>query len=684
MGVLGALGNAMRGLDKAALALTGRMNLLKVAAVGALGIGAGYETLRVMGHLVTKGAELTHQQSLLRRAGVTSQDVLLRTAEAYNVALTVQGTKVADNLKMFGQLRSQVSSDEQAAAILPYVAQMGVLLENATGQKSDHLAQTMMRVLEMRGQIFGPDGHTMDLDKVRKELAMAFQAMTTSHGLVTPATLLGFQQQAGPAGSAMSPESFYRTMPTLMQTMGGFRGGTAIASLFSQMVGGVMTKRSAIALEGLGLLDPANVHKGGGGTIIIDAGAIKGFDPSNPFGFGAVLKQAILARPGGNIGQAVEGALDPKIVQQLYRTLGRETTRRAMAEFIQLAPTFERDYKLRMQAMSPENAAIEARTDLPLAMKSFRVALDNFETALGAPMVLTAVRMLSALTDQLNRMTAWASTNPAIVQSLGEIVTGFGLLFGVGGVLALGGAAITALGVLAGPLGLAALAAGILLVTHALKPDEAGASPRERIGAGLAPDNASPMAVALRSMLPSTQQVYDAFKEFAPKVVLGLGKALLDLGAYLERGAMDIFRIAAREVLTGLKSIGGIIVDWVKGLPAQIIAGLGSLANIFGNTPEGKAAHERAVNGANSITGGTGYLPDMGGTRPPALQPQSFVPPPAANSNKTVPIVFHLDGREVARGIIPHIGREMDTAPTGRTGFDTRMSPRFGGPVFAA
>lgn len=675
LGVLGALGAGMMKLDKAALAATGRMNALKVAALGAMGVVAGAAVLHGMGHLVAKGAELVHQQSLLRRQGLSNLEVLNATAKAYETMAAVPGTKVAENLKMFGELRSQTTSDQTAMQLMPMMSRLSMLMQNETGKAQEGLARDLMKVLENRGQIF--DGkHQTDMAKVKIELDMAYQAMAASHGGITSRDLLNFQKQAGPAGMAMSPDAYYRLMPTAIQTMGGHRAGTAMSSLFAQFVGGVMTQRTAKELMSLDLLDPNKVHVRRGGQVTIDEGGIRGFDASNPFLFGKVFKDAV-ERRGGNTAAHLESILDPKMVAALYKGLGRDTTRRLLAEFIQLSPIFARDHDLRMKTMDPAAAATEARNDPKMAMKALSAAVDNLMATFGAPLVPYAVSMINSLSSSLTQLTSWAKANPALVETLGLVAVGLGALLGVGGALAISAVALSALGFLTGPLGLAALAIAIVAVAAAVGQGRGGPSlnsPREMIGAGLTPGPRAGMAQVLASYLPSANDVMVCMKQLGTYFLLGLGVILNEADAALLAGA----RMLVARTTELLNMAGAAILDWARALPGRL---LGALGGAFGNTPEGRAGNQRSNDIARGALGPDGY---GRGLLAPGFQNQSFAPPPPANGNRATPIVFELDGREVARGVIPHLGREMNRVPSGRTGFDARMSPRYGGGAFNA
>ena len=694
LGVLGALAGGLKGLDRAAVAATGRMNALKVAALGAFGVFAGVSALKGLSHLVDKGAELIHQQSLLRRAGLDNVQVADATARAWTVAGEVRGAKVSDVLKSFGELRTQVSSDKQALDLLPDVTRIGVLLENATGKKQSGLAQTVMRVIEGRGQIFDAN-HQVDMAKVRNEMTLMYQAMSASHGLVTPQTFMNFQQQAGPAGMALSPETFYGMMPTAMQTMGGHRAGTAMASLFAQFMGGIMTQRTATALQDVGMLDASKTHIRRGGQVTLDADAFAGkFDASNPFTFVTALKTAIEAK-GGNAAAALESVLDPKIVQGLYRTLGREPTRRLVAEMISLAPVFERDFRLRQQNMTPEAAANEARSDPKLASQSLKAAIDNLMTALGSPLVPSSVSALNALTDAVNRVTAWAVLNPDTVRSVGMALAGVAGLFIAGGVLAIGGAALSAMGVLMGPLGLLGLGLAIValrdvmpgLYTRTGAKDQAdGITPSERMRGGV-DTSASGAVRGLAEQIPGI-----LVKVLRETVVL-----LLDVGAELARYGMKLgadFRVIVdREfiklrafiseqfgsvvtaVQTGLSNVSNAIIAWVTGLAGRIGAA-------FTGSGSPEITQKALEDGARRMQGRGG----LGNTGPGSglFQPQSYAPPPANSNARTTPIHMIIDGRKFGEVLFPHVTRAVARPSQGQTGYDTRMAPSYGQALYSA
>lgn len=601
------------------------------AFVGAQGFGAMGDMLV---HFVTNGikaaGELSHEQSLLRRAGTSADVINEATRRAWETFHTVSGTQVAANLRLFGELRSQVSSDKQALEILPEIARMGLLMQNETGQKPDHLAQTVMRALEQRGQIFGADHHTMDLDKVRAELGMMYQAMTVSHGLLTPASFLNFMQQAGPAGMAMTPDAFYRIMPTAMQTMGAFRGGTAIASLFSQFVGGVMTQRTAEELTKLGLMDASKVHVKRGGHVTIDPGAIPGFDMHNPFAFFAgedsPFQKAVRAHKG-NSAEALEGVLDPAMTQELYRALGRETTRRLVAEFVALAPTFERDHKLRMGAMDPTSAEREAQNDPNMRATQFGAAVNGLMVAMGGPALDSAMDAIKSITAALTKLGEFAQDHPDAAKNIMEY--GFKL-----GLLSLGiGVFGSALAVIPSMVRLTGMAWGIFTFGTAL--------------AGL------PMSTL--ATLPGAMQAFGAAAiALRASLLVGAGVGLIQTAKNALFPGLDMHKWM-------LEHVPG--AQWLnKGMNAITGGHVGSSAadiEKMGVKPSGSSAPRSEA-----------IIP---GQAAPGFNPVSYRPPPVNMEQK---LEIHVQGQVDGRTLMAFVSERMlrsGTGPSGgTTGFDAR------------
>ena len=91
--------------------------------------------------------------------------------------------------------------------------------------------------------------------------------MAATHGMVTPATMLGMTQQAGFSMRGMTDEGFMN-MSIMAQAMGGPRAGTAMLSLYNQVATGKMTKPAAIGMQDLGLLKPGEWQSDHGHVII--------------------------------------------------------------------------------------------------------------------------------------------------------------------------------------------------------------------------------------------------------------------------------------------------------------------------------------------------------------------------------------------------------------------------------
>lgn len=642
--VLGVIQRDLFGLQKAVGLTTGGLNAMKVAAVGAMSAIGGIVALRGMWGLVEAGNKLVHQQALLRIAGAQNAEIAQATARAWETVRMVPGTNVAETLKVYGELRSQFTNLQDPLKFLPNFQELGVVMETVTRKPAGHALQDAMRAMDMRGQIFremrdaqgrvvrDPSGHAKhetDPERLIRELDLMTQAIINSHGLVTPRTFLNFMQQAGPAGSRMSPEAFYGFMPTAMQTMGGHRAGTSAAALFQQMIAGQMTQRTANEMISYGLLDQKKVKVRRGGHVTVEEGGLRDFQGfmNNPFTwFNTVFRDALRAK----------GKDDPEhLALALSRLLGRQTSQREAHEFMNNAPQFERDFHMRREAMKSGDAVKSlAEIDPTLKMKAFHTAWENLITALGVPMVDSATNLIGRLTRVLTDMGQWAAANPQLVGTIETVAASLAGLAVLGGTAAVIAAAVSV--IMSPVMGIIAVGAGLAILAARLDDGKS-----EWIG-----------APALGAKL------YDLARAMGHADWAGLGNAIV-----------NSLTQAKDAVVRGVGEITSAIVTWITGLLGRVMAALGSV--IAPGTP----GNRPSVPPMNDL-GLPGLPPTPVPTPSPAeglFRRQSFVPPPPQGEAQGRPILINLDGRRVGEGIMPHMGRSLGGPSRGTTGYDVRV-----------
>ena len=488
--VLAVISRDLLGVNAKASQLQGTFNRVKLAAIGAAGLIGGAAVLAGMGKLIGHGERLVHQQSLMRQAGIDELDITRARAAAYQTMGDVLGTGVVENLALLGDLRNRLGDVGKAIQALPEMAKVGVVLSAGGGQSAEKAGDDFARFLELRGALVNPVTEQIDADRLKGQARLGEAIAVATRFKVGPTELLGFQQQARAAGASLSDQGLINMVPYI-QAGGGQRTGTQLSSLLQQTIGGVMTKAGAEFFEQAGLLNASRVTVGKGGHISIndrDGQAWKNEDQLR-HDTASWVDQTLRA---GLVGMGAK-TVDSQTLAVMRSHL-RATVVGLLVEGIRSAPAFNKDaalvnvargtdqYGVMMGIPQPQSDGRRDRdaygaaelvappVDPTASMKAFKEAWDNLLTALGAPMVETAYRMLGKATQGLTDLSQWASKHEDLVKVIEGVTAGLAVTAVVLGGVALGVAAISAAGFAALPAALIGLAAGIVAVASAI-PD---------------------------------------------------------------------------------------------------------------------------------------------------------------------------------------------------------------------
>jgi hypothetical protein len=435
--VLGALSRSLLGIYPAVTQLTGHFDKLKFAIGGALGVGAGNELFNMLGKLIEKTKDLSHEKVQLQKLGLADAEIARIQAEAVRTIKAVPGTTELEALKIAGQTYSVVGL-ENALKIMKPLAEFENVIKNTTG-KFDEGDQAqlykMIRSADLLGKLLDPTTHQVDTETLQKYLDVGSKIMLATHGRVTPQTALGMAQQGGPALMNLSDEGL-TTMGMLSQMMGGPRTGTAMMSLFQQMAGGTMFKRTAEALEEIGLLGPGVKREKGapkpegadwwteGGRVSLSDEASKrltGLVGKDPLVFGEKLKK-IMEEHG------ITSNEDQ--MRWMFRIFGRQTTQRMMADVMRNQAQLEQE-RVRIGGALPTHTAMEAQNkgDVAQNLRNITAAWENLQFAIAGPNSENTITMLHALTGAINSITETARANPEAVKLIAAAIAGLSVLF---------------------------------------------------------------------------------------------------------------------------------------------------------------------------------------------------------------------------------------------------------------
>jgi hypothetical protein len=469
--VLGVLGRDLFGLGKAADQLAGKLNLVKLAAWGAVGVLAGGAAITGLGKLAEKGAELVHQQALFKSAlldsGKTAKqiasDVNDATQTAWKATQQVPGTTWAGNLQSIRELRTVFGNTQTAEQQLPNLLKASMILQSLLpGAGAGDQVFDLAKALEIKGK-------SMDPQQFNAMLGEFIQAEIASGGKVTGTDFLSAFKFGRTATQSWSDEFVGQILPTLIQEMkgGGMMSGAtgpgnALQSAFQAVVGGAMSNKAADEFSHLGLLD---AHK----IIHTRTGNIKGVEPG-----GVAGSSEFEANPYKWVQDYLVPALrshhittPDAIREEIAHLFVNRTAQQIMTMFATQQQRFEKDAELNRQAGGLNTYAQLLQDDPTMKMKNFTAAWQNLLQALGAPLVDTAYNLMGKLTVAMNDFSNWAANHQELVGIIEKIVGALAALAIAIGGLAVATAAVAALT----PLGaaIAGVTAAAVVLTGGLQ-----------------------------------------------------------------------------------------------------------------------------------------------------------------------------------------------------------------------
>lgn len=455
--VLGVIGKDLLGLSSAAKALESQLGLVKIAAVGAMAALAGVGVLKGMWSLVDAGKELVQQQALMKTAGMSPLEVARATQEAWRIAGSVGTSSVAEVAKSIKELRMVFGETAEAIDHAEKVTKGKAIIDNVLGHGKGDQVFDMAKAAELKGV-------SMDPAKFDQMLDAFVKVANASGGKVLFSDFLSTFKYGRAATAGWDERFIGGILPTLIQefkTSGGAGGaggpGNALMSAYQAVVGGVMTNKAAEEFAALKLVDPKKIIRTTTGSIKgIRPGGIAGSDmfQADPFQWvqdyllPALIKKGITSPEGQR--EAVAHLFTNRTAQQV------------MSMFVTQQGRFLKDEELIHGAKGMESYEIMSRESPTMKMEKFTKAWENLMTALGVPLVDSAMKIIDKFTAVMVDIGQWAAHHPQLVGNIEKIAAAIGIGLAVGGTITLVGAVIA----LAGPVGVAV--AGITALVAAI------------------------------------------------------------------------------------------------------------------------------------------------------------------------------------------------------------------------
>ena len=660
--ILGVMQRDVLGLKKAVDFTTEGFNKMKLAAVGFAAVTVGAGMLAGLAELSKASEKYTHQLELMKIAGMSVGDMNLAISAANSTSSKVMTSTPTQNLQTIGELRSVFGDTKEAIQFLPQMQQLSAVFASITGGTPEKLGYTTMRGVEMMGGTVNPKTGQMDVGRASTMVDLITQAVIASHGKVGPQEWLQFAQQASGVVKKMDPSALILGMMPIIQEMGGFRAGTALTSMNQQIVGGVMPQRVVADWEKFGLIDMSKVTETKTG-VRVGPGGIVGEETwkRNPLEW---IESVFIPK------LHAQGVKDEDISDQIIRLFSRQTSQREASLMATQLVRINKDVAMAQAAATSAPGATELISNDP---NSVRTKLDSQRdrliTDIGRAITPTVIAAMNGLAKAFRYIAEIVEAHPTATKWILSVAAALGAFLVVAGTIAIGVAAIAAIGAFGWiPIAVAAVvtaigALGVAILAYWDKIKGAWSSAM----AWLSSFDGAYIRKMIADVMASISTAILAWRDRTAAAIIawvsGMGSAVLSWFASHDLGGI---------IMHGMASISTAILNWIGGLASAV---WNWVKHPLGGADASGAAPGTAQTIAN------GFAPPGGFGQPagPSFSHAPLTDDHAdrignAIASKINGATVNLDGRKVGSLLFNDIG----TAPpaTG-SNFDTRLSPLF-------
>jgi hypothetical protein len=233
----------------------------KIEGIGKLAKAGGALMLGGVGMLASlKGPvdeAIKYQNALTRFKQMNLGDAVNKDADAMARHANAFGNSATQMMNTIRDLHAAFGSYEEAKHFAPMIAQLNAANSAIYGEGhgiDESETKALAKVIEMRGG-------TVNQAAFMRELDLMQRMKNATGGVLDATTLRAFMSTAGIAGRSLSDQGLMK-MSGLIMEMGGNRAGTALMSMYQNLVAGRTTKKAMSEIAALGLGEIAEVHSG--------------------------------------------------------------------------------------------------------------------------------------------------------------------------------------------------------------------------------------------------------------------------------------------------------------------------------------------------------------------------------------------------------------------------------------
>lgn len=419
-----------------------------MAGVGAVGLGlfkAPLEAARQYELAFTKFKTMNLGETINRQA-----DQFARSANVMGVSAKELMNTLSESVGLFGDF-------DVARKLAPQLAALNKANSAIFSGKIDHIdegaTRSLMKFIDRRGG-------THDEASFMRNLDLAQRMVTGSGGFLKFRDLDQFSQQAGTAFRGLSDEGVLN-MALLLQEQGGARAGTAMMSMYQNLIAGRTTKTAMAEISALGL---ATIQQESIGTVggkpqtrnrlrlNEDFAAMLQADPAT------AMRQFVIPAIQAKYGKDVENGTIIKIVNDLLSN--RTASGQASIMTTQVVQLL-RDAGLARNAMGAQQTIDQYKKDPNAQFADYQAKYQSLLVELGLVVLPGVIKSLQTLIPMLRGMAEWIRDNQVKAKLLAGAFIALSAALAIGGVVTMAAAGIRALTLAIGALGLAAGRGGI-------------------------------------------------------------------------------------------------------------------------------------------------------------------------------------------------------------------------------
>lgn len=331
-------------------------------------------------------------------------DKFARGTRVFGASSTALMETLRESVGMFGGL-------DIAKQVAPTIAALNAansgLFGGKIGSIDEGAARAVMRFNDMRGK-------TNNAKEFLAGLDLAQRMVTGSGGALKFGDLEQFAKTGGAAFKGLSDQGIMN-MATLMQEQGGARTGTALMSLYQNLIAGRTSKKTMANLVDAGLAEVGEVVSGSVGGKQIKSTVLKNIKDEqmlreDPAGW--------LMKYGTEAARRAGKTTDSEVIGFMNNLVSNRQGSNMAANFTTQQAQALRDAKLVANAKGTQGTIDEYRKTSAGAEADFIAAWESLKVEMGRGFLPTVTKILTTGTEMFRAMSDWSQKNAGMIQQM--------------------------------------------------------------------------------------------------------------------------------------------------------------------------------------------------------------------------------------------------------------------------